>query len=452
MANDAQLGALDRSNSSSNSSLLSAAGIDPLTTSTISFASHALPDGPKRPGSKHSRTSSNVSKRRSPRFNATPTDFLSDQATAQLIRRVLCPQQASDRGRATPAPIHDLLPPLTSRNDVDLQLYAIIAIILRDFVQAWYNKITPDETFVAEIVHIIAHVTRALEQRLRKIDIESLLLDELPDLLDKHIQAYRASRNPIVQYPVQADSRAIYHAMCPLPQLFPIPDADNPDTISKQAENEVAYRQLLIQGVLAVLLPTEDLENECLTSLVGEILSEMIIGGVVAKKVSEPWMIWTGLTILSDVLQRKQEDARRSRTTGSSSDGQGAKRLSIPGLFWSLVHYLFAFTTFVRVLVMTLATSGHLPSRGRVWPLSSSDSARHSDGSEKTRLMAYSSAELSAEGAKTPVLAFSIWPTISNWLEMDRRMPWLCGNLSMVQWLAIGGPGRVAGFDGVLDR
>ena len=187
MADDAQLGALDRSNSSSSSSL-SAAGIDPLTTSSTTFASIAIPDGSKRPGSKHSRTSSNVSRRRSARSNATTTDPLSDKATAQLIRRVLCPQQASDRGRATPAPIHELLPPLTSRNDVDLQLYAIIAIILRDFVQAWYNKITPDETFVAEIVHIIAHVTRALEQRLRKVDVETLLLDELPDLLDKHIQ------------------------------------------------------------------------------------------------------------------------------------------------------------------------------------------------------------------------------------------------------------------------
>lgn len=266
------------------------------------------------------------------------------------------------------------------------------------------------------------------------------------------VVAYRASRQPIVQFPVQADSRAIYHALCPLPQLSPIPDADNPDTIFKQAENEVAYRQLLVQGVLAVLLPTEDLENECLTSLVGEILSEMIIGGVVAKKVSEPWMIWTGLTILSDVLQRKQKDARGSRMTRRSSVGQGAKGLSIPGLFWSLVHYLFAFTTFVRVFAMTLVTSRNILSRGRVFPMSVNESIRHNDGSEKTKMGARSSAESPSEAAKTPVLAFSIWSTVSNWLEMDRRMPWLCGNLSMVQWLAIAGPGRVAGFDGVVDR
>ena len=82
---------------------------------------------------------------------------------------------------------------MTSRNDVDLQLYAFLAIILRDFVQSWYGKITTDEVFVAEIVHTIAHCTRALEQRFRKVDLESLLLDQIPDILDKHITG-KASR------------------------------------------------------------------------------------------------------------------------------------------------------------------------------------------------------------------------------------------------------------------
>ena len=117
-----------------------------------------------------------------------PSDPLSDKTTSFLVRRVLCPQQLADKGQAAPAPIEELLPPLTSRNDVDLQLYAIIAITVRDSVQNWYNKITPDEAFVAEIVQIIAHCTRALEQRLRKVDLESLLFDEIPELLDNHVQ------------------------------------------------------------------------------------------------------------------------------------------------------------------------------------------------------------------------------------------------------------------------
>lgn len=128
--------------------------------------------------------------------SSSSTGPLSDRATAFLIRRVLCPQQQQlDKGRSTPAPIEDLLPPLTSRNDVDLQLYALIAIILREFVQNWYSKITTDEVFVAEIVQLIAHCTRALEQRLRKVDLESLLFDEIPDLLERHIRGMWFSHN-----------------------------------------------------------------------------------------------------------------------------------------------------------------------------------------------------------------------------------------------------------------
>jgi len=93
-------------------------------------------------------------------------------------------------GLSSAQALEEILPPLTSRNDVDLQLYALIAIILRDFVQSWYHKITPDETFVGEIVQLIAHITRALEQRLRKVDLESLVFDEIPELLERHITGW----------------------------------------------------------------------------------------------------------------------------------------------------------------------------------------------------------------------------------------------------------------------
>lgn len=429
---------------------------DPLTPSTPTTATAATAvqiDPSPLPRSKHSRTISSVSsssKRRSPRSN--PSEFLSDRATAQLIRRVLCPQQANDRNRATLAPVDELLPPLTSRNDVDIQLYAIVAIILRDFVQTWYHKITPDETFVAEIVQIIAHCSRTLEQRLKRVDLESLLFDELPDLLDKHVEAYRASRKPLVRPPLEVDPREIYHSLCPLPHLSPIPRPEKPETIANQADNEAAYRQLLAQGVLAVLLPTEDLKNQCLTSLVGQILSETIIGGIVARKLSEPWMIWTGLTILADVIRRRKTDTSGPRSTANSAAGRRSTGFSIQGLLWSLVHYLFVFTAFIRAFASTLATCRTLPSRGQTAPALKGDLTRHNDESPATNTSPPYSVELPKEVIKTPVVAFSIWPTISNLLEMDKRMPWLCGSLSMAQWLAIAGPGRVAGFDGVVDR
>jgi hypothetical protein len=122
------------------------------------------------------------------------SDPLSERATLLLIRRTLC-TQLGDKGRSTPLPIDQLLPPLTSSNEVDLQLYALISIIIREFVQAWYSKITPDQVFVEEVVKIIAHITRAVEQRLRNVDLESLLLDELPELLETHLHGTDTSQS-----------------------------------------------------------------------------------------------------------------------------------------------------------------------------------------------------------------------------------------------------------------
>lgn len=236
--------------------------------------------------------------------------------------------------------------------------------------------------------------------------------------------------------------------MCPLPYLSPIPKFDKPGTISEQAENEVAYRQLLVQAVLAILLPTEDLENECLTSLVSQIVSELIISGVVVKKATEPWMIWTGLTILADLIGRRRKDARGLDSTRKGGPILGARGFSIPGLLWSLVHYIFAFTTLIRLFITTISRSRSLPPRDRVL-LTKNDASYFEAGYGPIDT---SPVHVPPNANKTPILVFGIWPFISDLLEVDRRMPWLSGGLSMMQWLAIAGPGAVAGFNGVIDR
>ncbi|KAK4227713.1 PXA domain-containing protein [Podospora fimiseda] len=385
--------------------------------------------------------------RRGPR--QPPLDPLSDKATALLIRRILFPQHL-EKAKNSSASIEDLpLPPLTSRNDVDLQLYALIAIILREYVQNWYTKITPDETFVAEIVQIIAHITRALEQRLRKVDLESLLLDEIPELLDRHITAYRVARDPITHHPVRTNPREIYHSLCPLPALSPVPRHDDPATVASQAENEVAYRQLLVQAVLAILLPTEDLENGCLTALVGQIFSELIIGNSVANKLSEPWLIYELFIIISRIIgQRKQPVQRDENASGRpNKDPTGARSSSsIQDWFWRFIHWIFLATSFIRLAFSALMTSRSLPSRTSrgisVLRKNEKDATHH----QEVEL------EPSSESSKTPVLAFRIWSAISNLIEMDTRMPWLCGALSMLQWVSMTGPGQIAAVDGRLDR
>jgi PXA domain len=135
-----------------------------------------------------SRSSSQVRPRRArPVQDANSGEYTSEKATATLIRRVLGPQTGAVDPRNSPKPIEDILPPLTSSNEVDLQLYALIAIVVKEFIQVWYSKITLDRVFVEEVVHIIAHCSRAIEQRLRRMDVEELLYDEIPALVEAHV-------------------------------------------------------------------------------------------------------------------------------------------------------------------------------------------------------------------------------------------------------------------------
>lgn len=127
---------------------------------------------------------SSESRHTSPTRSSTPIAD-SEKAPASLIRRILCPnaQNAPDREQ----PIEEVLPPLTSSNEIDQELYAILSIIVKDLVQTWYSKITPDQSFVEELAKIVAHCTRAIESRLRSLDVESLILDEIPGLIETHV-------------------------------------------------------------------------------------------------------------------------------------------------------------------------------------------------------------------------------------------------------------------------
>jgi hypothetical protein len=213
------------------------------------------------------------------------------------------------------------------------------------------------------------------------------------------------------------------------------------------------YRQLLVQAVLDILLPTEDLENDCLTALVGQIFSELIIANAVANKLSEPWLIYEVLIIISRVVLQKRtagtDDTIRT-TSKKSSPSASRGILSVTDLFWTILKWCFLATAFLRTIFAILLASRSVPFR-----TSRSRGARGDVTDQKTRLepvQATILSETEPESVKTPLLAFRLWAAVSNLIEIDVRMPWLHGTLSLLQWIAMTGPGRMADVDGRLDR
>ena len=154
----------------------------------VSTVSSTSPSAASTPPPQQSRPTS-LSRPSSPATRTYPTRKSDKASTSSFIRRVLCPNAYTSTGEARP--LSEILPPLTSSNDVDLQLYAIIAIVIRDAIQSWYGKITTDQNFVEEVIAVIAHCTRAIEERLRSVDLEALVFDEVPRIIECHVNGKR---------------------------------------------------------------------------------------------------------------------------------------------------------------------------------------------------------------------------------------------------------------------
>lgn len=462
----------------------------PKADATFSSSSSAPGAGATPPQS--SRPPS-LSRHASPTRSHSNADA-SDRATAALVRRVLCPHVHA--GSTEPRPIDELLPPLTSSNDIDLQLYAIIAIIVKELVYSWYGKITPDQAFVEEVVRIVAHCTRALEGRLRTVDLEALVFDEIPELIESHVlgqcqrfsyhtvsrrsilidttTAYRISHPPIPS-PFNTDPHIVYHNLHPHPAMSPVPTTSKESTIVDQSKNEVAYRQLLVQGALAVLLPTEDLENVFLRTLVADVIGEMILGNAIGGKASEGWFIWGSIVKIVDVIQSRLDPTRIRKASGEhesrtrsrlenfgllSETGRGQsteKAVSIQPskeilrsldspLFWRILQYGYLTFLTLRFVILGLVATF---SQSRP-PLSSGlkIKPRIAEGVETAPIAKI----VEPPAPPRPMLSFKVFSLISVLLNVPLRMPWLSGSLGLVQHQLMHGALKVGATNGLLDQ
>jgi len=113
------------------------------------------------------------------------------------------------------------------------------------------------------------------------------------------------------------------------------------------------------------------------------------------------------------------------------SAASGAISASISGLFWVVVQYAFFAFTAARIVALALASSPSLPSRSKTWPVASK-----ADGQARNL-------------RPRPVVSFGVWRACSRLIDLDLRMPWLAGLLSLLHRAVVAGPGRV---DGGLDR
>ena len=243
----------------------------------------------------------------------------------------------------------------------------------------------------------------------------------------------------------------------------------------EQEENEIAWSQLLVSRVLLLVLPPEDLQNPCLHVLVSEIFSEMIVHRVLCQRVSEPWLLWEGVTkaiyaLRPDLAQREpstevpspvgrleQFGLLSSKEAATSQDRRLSKAGSfdsIAGAFWAALQFSTTAWIVLRSFVLALMHASTLPAR--------SSHAHGEKTSDKPPVTAVDPPDGGPDpqpkvtrnelAFKRPVVRMRVWTCISRLTGMDERMPWFSGLLSLLQWLSLRGPGQVCRTDGALDR
>ncbi len=232
-------------------------------------------------------------------------------------------------------------------------------------------------------------------------------------------------------------------------------DAATPSNGAEQSEHETQYRQLLVQSALAVLLPTEDLENACLRTLVADVIAESILGNAIGGKLSEGYFIWQNITKMVTLVKVRiqskatgeeiEVDTRsrlekfgllseRSEAAGSQKD---SKRSAFSTAFWLVLQYIYMLFVAIRFVVQGLVSASSRPAR------SASPSNRAAASSLSTSVQAQRSAR--------PLLEFRGFSLISAILDLPLRMPWLSGSLSLLQY-QLTGAFKLGATDGILDK
>ena len=238
-----------------------------------------------------------------------------------------------------------------------------------------------------------------------------------------------------------------------------MPNPDIPSTVDTQSRNEAAYRQLLVQGILAVLLPAEDLGNPCLRTLLADVMGEMILGNGIGGKACQGWMIWEGITkIVMNVKARvipktdgeETEVDRRSRLERfgllSEKDEESKQKMDRRGspvvskVFWRFLQYGYFIFTTIRFIILGFVTASSYPSRSPP----SSNTGNHDVISAKEGAK--------AQDSKRPILTFKVFSLISLILDLSHRMPWVCGSVSLIQYHLVNSLFDVGATDGLLDK
>ena len=217
-----------------------------------------------------------------------------------LIHKTLYPDQELN-SEAT----ETLLPPLTSSNTLDVSIYALFALLLKNFVYSWYTDkldLGGRDSFTKELVYLLAHISRELQSRITKYDDEfvKLLILDIPYLVGKHIQSIDMALCYVAREVDSEETEGIDAILVERWCQANAEELDDPDM-------RYAYRQLLVDNITRLILPHENVESRISHEFVVSLLDGIVLKSVI-DSFADNFVIWDLIGKISKTLIMKKEE------------------------------------------------------------------------------------------------------------------------------------------------
>lgn len=201
-------------------------------------------------------------------------------STASLTKRLLFPHLDPS------APIPLLLQSSTVYPALDAELYDLIALALRAYINPWWTKISRyDKQLLVEITRTLSSVFRVLEARLLAADLSPLIYHHLPVLLKQHCVDYRVAVRKLGSSYAAAGSAS-------LPMLFH--GQQQHVGVSIDGKIDEVYVRAAVDVVLKACLSPEDWDAEAERYLIRELIVKTVCVDV-APRITQPWFLHSTL-------------------------------------------------------------------------------------------------------------------------------------------------------------
>lgn len=198
------------------------------------------------------------------------------QQQASLAKRLLFPNTPPGAD-VPPLFLSPACPP-----ELHAEVYDLIALSLRAYVNTWWTKITRyDKEFLPQLTKVLVHVIRALEQRILSADLSTLIFCDVPALITEHFIDYRRAVSKVSTSYATGGAHTV-------PQLFHLFQPHL--AISPEGNIDEEYFRHALDLVLKICLPPEDYAPDVERYIIREVLLKLIVKDIIPR-VTQPWFI-----------------------------------------------------------------------------------------------------------------------------------------------------------------